>query len=133
MIILLHEYQYAWFFVFMTWSNLFFALANLVIFSLVTYLLWKIFLQDIYYMYCRMRRGVVVDAEIVYLLDSLLKVQYRALYHIQFRFYIGQQQVLSNRVKVLLTKTQVQHYAVGTIVKIKYDAKNLDNLVIITK
>lgn len=115
----------------MTGSNIVVAIAAVFIFLLVIYVFWKILIKDIYYNICRMTRGVVVHADITYLLDTLVKVQYRPMYIVQLRFYIADAEVITDQVKVLLSKKQAAQYTVGTKVKIKYDPRNINNLAII--
>lgn len=115
----------------MTGSDFILGIASVFIFLLVVYVFWKILIKDVYYNICRLTRGVTVRADIIYLLDTLVKVQYRPMYMVQLRFYIGDAEVVTDQVKVLLTKKQAAQYSVGTTVTIKYDPKNINNLAII--
>ncbi|ENV73620.1 hypothetical protein F946_01132 [Acinetobacter johnsonii ANC 3681] len=92
---------------------------------------WKILLKDIYYKICRSIGGKETEAEIVYYLDSLIKVQYQPLFFMQLRFNIDGNETITDKFKVIMRKGDAAKYAVGKRVKIKYDLKNIENVIIL--
>lgn len=115
----------------MSWSQFFTALLSFWFALLIMYVMWKIVIKDLYAKICRARRGEVTHAKIVYLLDSLITVQYQPMFYIQLRFDVNGNEVMTDRIKVLIRKKQVSQYALGKTVKIKYDPKNINNVVIL--
>ena len=104
---------------------------SFIIGGLVILVFWKILLKDIYYKICRSIRGNETEAEIVYYLDSLIKFQYQPLFFMQLRLNIDGNEILTDKFKVIMRKSDTAKYAVGKSVKIKYDPKNIENVIIL--
>lgn len=115
----------------MSWSQFFTDLLSFWFALLIMYVMWKILIKDLYYKICRASRGEITHATIVYLLDSLLTVQYQPMFYIQLRFDLNGHEVTTDRIKVLIRKNKISQYALGKTVKIKYDPKNINNVVIL--
>ncbi len=77
------------------------------------------------------KRGKIASAEVVYFQDSLAKVQYRPLCYVKLKFQTKQGQVITENLKVLISKQDHYKYKVGSIINIKYDPKNLKNISIL--
>ena len=104
---------------------------SFIIGGLVILVFWKILLKDIYYKICRSIRDKETEAEIVYYLDSLIKFQYQPLFFMQLRLNIDGNEILTDKFKVIMRKSDTAKYAVGKSVKIKYDPKNIENVIIL--
>lgn len=73
----------------------------------------------------------MTSAEVVYFQDSLAKVQYRPLCYIKLKFQTEQGEIMTQNLKVLIAKKNHDQYKVGSLIKIKYDPKNLKNISIL--
>ncbi|MFC4953266.1 DUF3592 domain-containing protein [Acinetobacter puyangensis] len=115
----------------MTISKLLFIIFALWFTLFLAYFWWKVALKGWVYKFFLYRRGIVTTAEITYFLDSLIKVQYRAMFYVKLKFHTATQEVNTDNIKIFLSKNEIHRYRVGQKVKIKYDPKNLKNISII--
>lgn len=104
----------------MVWFSLFFI-----------YIVWIFFLKSLVHKFLIYRRGIITSAEVVYFQDSLAKVQYRPLCYFKLKFQSEQGQIITENLKVLIAKQDHYKYKLGSIIKIKYDPKNLKNISIL--
>ncbi|WP_111854764.1 DUF3592 domain-containing protein [Acinetobacter oleivorans] len=107
-------------FIGIAWFSLFFA-----------YIAWAFFLKSLVHKFLIYKRGMITYAEIMYFQDSLAKVQYRPLCYIKLKFQTEQGEIITENLKVLIAKQNHDQYKVGSIIKIKYDPKNLKNISIL--
>lgn len=98
---------------------------------LFIYIAWIFFLKSQVQRFLIYKRGKFASAEVVYFQDSLAKVQYRPLCYVKLKFQTEQGQVITENLKVLIAKQDQHKYKVGSIIKIKYDPKNLKNISIL--
>ncbi len=73
----------------------------------------------------------MTSAKVIYFQDSLAKVQYRPLCYIKLKFQTEQGEIITENLKVLIAKKNHDQYKVGSLIKIKYDPKNLKNISIL--
>ncbi|MCH4248604.1 MAG: DUF3592 domain-containing protein [Acinetobacter populi] len=112
-------------------TQLFFILLVFWLVLLLAYFWWKVALKGWVYKFFLYRRGIVTTAEITYFLDSLIKVQYRAMFYVKLKFHTATQEVNTDNIKIFLSKNEIHRYRVGQKVKIKYDPANLKNILIV--
>ncbi len=115
----------------MNLKEIFYTIFSLWFGLFIAYIFWKIILKDLFYKIVLYRRGVVTIAELSYVLDSAIYVQYRPLFYMRFKFKISSGVVESPNIKVIINKKDTPLYHVGNKVKIKYDPKNLSNIKIV--
>lgn len=107
-------------FIGVVWFSLFF-----------TYIAWTFFLKSLVHKFFIYKRGIITSAEVAYFQDSLVKVQYRPVCHIKLKFQAEQGQIITENLKVIIPKQNHDQYKIGSIIKIKYDPKNLKNISIL--
>ena len=115
----------------MNLKEIFYTIFSLWFGLFIAYIFWKIILKDLFYKIVLYRRGVVTIAELSYVLDSAIYVQYCPLFYMRFKFKVSSGVVESPNIKVIINKKDIPFYHVGNKVKIKYDPKNLSNIKIV--
>lgn len=96
------------------------------------YFHWEFIIKPIYAKVCIVNRGITTTAEVLYFIDTLVKVQNRPLIHLVLQFDMNGSTRKTNKLKILIKKQDLVKYKIGANILIKYDPKNLKNIEVLS-
>lgn len=90
------------------------------------------FLKDVFRAIFRARHGVVISAEIIYLLNLHVTIQYKSRLKAKLKFNIDGKDVISELLSIYVLGRDVYKYKPYQIIMIKVDPQNVNNLVVLS-